>query len=531
MASPRQLDSESGAWGCSSQRVGRRVELRKVQGQEQAMDVRTLATGASVSLTGEMMARGVNMLTQVFMARWLGAASFGLYAIGWTLLRLFGIVSTLGLEAGVTYFGTDYRRNNAEKFKGAVLQSIAIPFVVGTAIGAALWYAAPVLAADIFHKPEASAVIRLFAPAFALYGVGFVANGVTRLAGQMQYSAYSSVARSLSTLAFFCCLFFLGWKLEGAVIASVAGLAVSALAAMYFVVRLFPVLFSKEVRARWIGCELLWFSLSVQFAGLSYTILMFMDRLFVASFCTSADTGIYQAASQLILLFGILTGAFHAIFRPMVADLHARGEEQRLAELYRVCPKWTFYASIPLFLTIICAPGPVIEFVYGAAYLPAAVPLVILSVGQLFVVLTAPSQTMLVMTGRQRIYSYATLSALLGDLVLSFVLVPGFGVTGAAVAAAISNVILNSFTTVAVRKQLGMWSFDARYIKGFVAAGVTLAALVMLRVLTVEPAVTVSMLSVVSLICFAGSLSVIGLDTEDREAMGFLWSRVRPLRA
>lgn len=527
----RQADSESGARERSVDRAGNEVNLSEMESQRQATDVRTLAAGASISLTGEMTARGVSMLTQVFMARWLGAASFGLYAIGWTLLRLFGIVSTLGLEAGVTYFGANYRRYDLGKFKGAVLESIAITFVAGIGIGAGLWYAAPVLAEQMFRKPEASSVIRLFVPAFGLYGVAFVANGITRLAGQMKYSAYSSVTRSLSTLTFFCCFFFLGWGLEGAVAASVAGLLVCTIVAIYFVIRLFPVLFSKKVRARWIGRELLSFSLSVQFAGLSYTILMFIDRLFVASFCGSADMGIYQAASQLTLLFSILTGAFHAIFRPMVADLHARKEERRLAELYRVCPKWTFYASIPLFLTIVCAPGAVVEFVYGTAYAPAAVPLVILSVGQLFVVLTAPSQTMLVMTGRQRVYSYATLSTLLADLILSFVLIPSFGVIGAAVAAAISNVILNSFTTIAVRRRLSVWPFDARYLKGLAAAGITVATLAVVRGVTAGAAATVSMSSVLSLMCFAGSLSVLGLDPEDREAVGLLWSRVRTQRA
>lgn len=41
------------------------------------------------------------------MARFLGAADFGLYAIGWTLIRVLEALNTLGLGKGVIYFGAD----------------------------------------------------------------------------------------------------------------------------------------------------------------------------------------------------------------------------------------------------------------------------------------------------------------------------------------------------------------------------------------------------------------------------------------
>jgi hypothetical protein len=70
-------------------------------------DAEILAKGVSGSLTGCMAARSLNMVAQVLMARFLGAADFGLYAIGWTLVRLLEQVDTLGLDAGVIYFGAD----------------------------------------------------------------------------------------------------------------------------------------------------------------------------------------------------------------------------------------------------------------------------------------------------------------------------------------------------------------------------------------------------------------------------------------
>lgn len=493
-------------------------------------DAQTLATGASVGLSGAVVARALNMVGQVLMARLLGAASFGLYAIGWTIVRVLGSIGSLGLESGVTYFGANYQRQPS-KFKGAVIQSLAIPFVSGTVLGAAVWLMAPTLAHQVFHKVGASAVIRCFGMALPFYTVCFVAGGITKLSQRMQYFVYSNLAQASVALLLFCALFFLGWGLAGAIIATVGGFVVGALVSLCYVRRLFPVVFAKDVRPRWAGSELLQYSGSVMLAGIGYTGLMFVDRFFVASFRTAVETGIYQAASQLSIMFGILLGAFHGVFRPMVADIYARGEEKRLAELYRVCTKWTLYACLPLFLVILCASVPLIEFVYGSAYNRAATPLVVLSASQLVMVMTAGSHTMLVMTGRQKTFVVAAFACLLGDLLLSLVLVPNFGLGGAAAAAAISNVALNSITVVAVKKYMGVWPVDGRLVKGGIATGVTLGVLFIVRRLEIHtPVLSLLAVACVSVAVFVCCLSAIGLDAEDSEVLSLLRRRFLLLR-
>ena len=504
-------------------------QLRKmiVQRGQESGDARTLAMGASVSLTGAMAARALNMVTQVLMARSLGAAQFGLYAIGWTLVRVLGTIGTLGLEAGIIYLGANYQRNSPSKFKGAVMQSIMIPFFFGTLMGAVVWFAAPTLAQYVFHKPDASSVIRAFIPAFPLFAVCFVAGGITRLSQRMQYSVYSSIGQAAFVLLLLSILLIFEWGLFGAIVATVSGFAVGSLISIWYVSRLFPTVFTREIQPQWVGAELLAYSASVMLAGVAYNTLMFVDRLFVASFRTSAETGIYQAASQLSILFGILLGAFHGMFRPMVADIYARGDKRRLAELYRVCSKWTLYSSVPVFLVILYAPGYLIELVYGRAYERAATPLLILSVGQIFMVVTAGSHTMLVMTGRQRTFVSISFATLVLALFLNLVLVPRFGLDGAATAAAVSNLFLNSAAVAAVRRDLGIWPVDIRCVKGLIAAFVTLGVLLVLGPLnTGAPSLRIFVVCAISLAVFTGCLGAIGLDPEDREFLSVLRRRL-----
>ena len=499
-------------------------------GGNQADDASVLAIGASVGLTGALAARALNLVSQVLMARLLGAASFGLYAIGWTLVRILGSLGTLGHEAGIIYFGASYQRQPS-KFKGAMTQSLAIPFVAGIAIAAMMWVCAPVLADRIFHKPGALGVIRLFGLALPFYTVCFVAGGITKLSHQMQYFVYSGLAQAAAALLLFCVLFFLGFGLAGAIMATSAGFLIGALVSAHYIRRLFPAAAAWSLKSQWPGPELFKYSISIMLAGIASNGQMFIDRLFVASFRSAADTGVYQAASQLSIMFGILLGAFHGIFRPMVADIYARGDHRRLAELYRVCSKWTLYASLPLFLIVLSASTYLVQLLYGKPYAGAATPLIILSAGQLFTGLTAGSHTMLVMTGRQKTFVILSFASLGVDVLLALTLVPHLGLTGAAIATATSGLFFSSATVLAVRDYFGIWPADARMLKGCVATMATLGALLLLRQCEfATPTLRVLVVACASIVVFAACLALLGLDEEDSEALYSLRRRLTSVR-
>lgn len=58
-----------------------------------AADSATLASGAGLALVGRVSGRVLQVLTEIFLARVLGPAIFGLYAAGWTLLRIIGLIA------------------------------------------------------------------------------------------------------------------------------------------------------------------------------------------------------------------------------------------------------------------------------------------------------------------------------------------------------------------------------------------------------------------------------------------------------
>ena len=89
-------------------------------------DIAKLAAGASITLVGRIIGRGTHILGQIALARFLGPATFGLYALGWTILRIAGLVAPLGLEHGVIRYGSRNWRTDPSGFRGVLLQSLGL---------------------------------------------------------------------------------------------------------------------------------------------------------------------------------------------------------------------------------------------------------------------------------------------------------------------------------------------------------------------------------------------------------------------
>ena len=129
-----------------------------------------LAKGVLVNLLGKAFGRGSHVAGQMILARLLGPFSFGLYGIGWNILRISGILFTLGLDSGVVHFGSKYYKEDREQLSTVILGALIAVFVVGSLAGLAIYLFSSEIS-QFFNKPELGLILRWFALAFpALVG-------------------------------------------------------------------------------------------------------------------------------------------------------------------------------------------------------------------------------------------------------------------------------------------------------------------------------------------------------------------------
>lgn len=494
-------------------------------------ELATLASGASTGVAGVLAGRGVDLVNQVVLARLLGPALFGVYSLGWTVLRISGLMAPLGLDAGVVYFASRYG-DDRRRFKGVVFASFALGVGGGALIGCLVWVAAPWLAVSVFGEPDLTGVLRGLSLALALLAGLRVAASATRISQRIQYSVYAElIGQPAANLVLFLILFVMGERLMGAVAACTASYGMALLLALYYLFRLFPDALSSRTRPLFSAGPLIDFSLPVAFAGTMLSLNGWVGRLLVGYFRPAAEVGIFQASSQASVLFGLIVIGFNSILVPTIADLHRCEKWQMLDELFKVSTKWVLYLSIPPFLVIAFLPRELMTVLYGTRYESGAVPLLILSLGQLVNAATGAVGSMLAMTGHQSELLKISVSALAVNVVLSGVLIPRFGLAGAATATACAVAGVNFGAVLLAWRSIRLWPYDTRYRKGLLAAGVAAAALWLFLSTSVPTSVLrLSLASLIAMLVFGGVLLKLGLDAEDRELVATTRRRLSGVR-
>lgn len=503
------------------------VEAEQLASQDR--DVTTLATGAGIVLIGKVGGRVVDAVAEIILARILGPSFYGLYAIGMTFLSIAGRIGTLGLHNGVIQFGTRYWKKSSVDLKRTLIYSIGLSCASGIFLGLVLFSLSPWLAHDVFNKDGLLIVFRIIAFTFP-FAIGmWVASASTRISKRMKYSVLGEdITQPVTNILLIFILFFLGYRLVGALIASLVSFGVAFCLLIYFVLRLYPEIIGTSVGKNFRIRDLVVYSIPTGLAGTFTLITGWMSRLFIGYFRPASEAGIFQAASQVSFFFIIVLSSLSTIFAPMIADLYHRQEISRIEELYRINTKWGLYLITPFFLALCFIPQEFMIAIFGPAYVSGWIPLLLLATTQVVNVGTGAVGYILIMTGHQNDWFTISGIIMLLSAVLNFLLIPRYGMNGAAIASAISISLIYIVGLIRIRRSLAIWPYDRRYLKGVGAALVTALALFAVFWIfgNLSPLILVLLSAVISYVVFGIVLLLLGLDREDWQFIKVITQRL-----
>jgi O-antigen/teichoic acid export membrane protein len=158
------------------------------------------------------------------------------------------------------------------------------------------------------------------------------------------------------------------------------------------------------------------------------------DVMLISYFRPSADVGIYYAATKTagLALFGQYAVGSAYAGRIAAAAIGNEGEMRRLVH---EAVRWTFYPSLVVTLGILALGIPLLAM-FGRDFTDAYPLMFILAAGVLARAATGPSELVLNMLGHQRACALSLATAAIVSVSLNLVLIPIWGLTGAAIATA-----------------------------------------------------------------------------------------------
>src|SRR5665213_3038543 len=120
-----------------------------------------LIKGSITSFGVKLLGTGLGFLATIVTTRYFGADAFGVASLVFVILNFANIIGKAGLEtAGLRFISEYHSHNKPERVKEVYIKSVLIRLGVSIPVGAALYFIAPYLANNIYHKPYLESFIR-----------------------------------------------------------------------------------------------------------------------------------------------------------------------------------------------------------------------------------------------------------------------------------------------------------------------------------------------------------------------------------
>ena len=435
-----------------------------------------VARGGGITFVGKMFLTGVRVVTAIALARLLQADQLGMYSLALSAGNVAVAVAILGLDAAlVRYVAVLVARKDDETLWGALQIGIGVSLAFSVVTGTILFALAYPAAEVLFHKPELAPLLQLVSVIVPMLTLSEVLAGSIRGFKRMDQAALAQfVAQPLIRLALIAVLAWGGLSVAEAILTfGLADLAASAIL-FRFLNRRFPL--RRPLRqARREFREIMDFSIPVWLSDMMVKFHGNFQTLILGSLNTFTGVGIFTVASQMTIISSQFSSSMNVSAKPVVAELHEKDDMAEMGRVYRTANRWGVTVQLPVFLLMVLFPEQLLA-IFGESYTGGATALVIMALATLVIVGTGMGGIILDMAGYTKLKLVNSIVRLTVFIGLDLLLIPHWGIIGAAVAALAGETVVNLLRIGQVYYLFRLWPYDRSFLKPAAAAGLATAA-------------------------------------------------------
>jgi O-antigen/teichoic acid export membrane protein len=170
-----------------------------------------------------------------------------------------------------------------------------------------------------------------------------------------------------------------------------------------------------------------------------------MDRIDIVMLGTMTDmrsVGIYQISVQVANVIFMILVIFDTVFGPQISKLYHNGKYKELKRLYVQSTRLLGLLSF-IIIIILSVFSKHILLLFGKEFVDGQMALILRGIGQFINVAVGSVWLMLAMTGNPKWHIYANFIAFTLNIILNYLLIPKYGVNGAAFATMTSMILVN----------------------------------------------------------------------------------------
>ncbi len=399
--------------------------------EESRGHTRFIGVDALFQYTGSGVQLFSGMVFYIIIVRLFNSTAVGAIALFVAIIGLFNIVFSFGLGTAAQHF-TSYNLGKGDhaSVRKTIEKIIAYGFMFSILGFVSLLILAPEISIVFLHSDGYIELVRILSVVLVGNVMFGILNGTLLGIQNFRLSALISIIiwvtyyfvsvafafylRSIDTIVF-------GW-----VIGIFAGVAIELIAVLTSIRK-----FLGQGRAPSNG-HLMMYSLPILLSGIISVGASSADRFIVSGLISLSSLGVYNFSLLIASSIGFLASPFNNILMPKFSEFLGKGEKDKIAPVVKVSTTLLSYFYVPSALGIAALAPIILNLLGGNQYIGGATPLrIIMFSTAIFISQNILSQAVASIR-KTRIFIYSSGLALAANVVFSLVLIPKFGLIGAA---------------------------------------------------------------------------------------------------
>ncbi|MDA8168921.1 MAG: flippase [Nitrospiraceae bacterium] len=385
----------------------------------------------AVILSSEMIGFGLNFLTTVIVARYLGLAGFGKYSFVLALVGAFQLIADSGLN-NILVREISVNRDKLP-YQLGVTKSLIWVFSVIVFILIAIIVNVINIEPDVRNATYIMGIAVLA----TVHAIGY--SSIFRAMEEMEYNAAGFILHKVLLLAFIFALI----KLRQGLVEIAAAYLVTNILLWFF----YYVIISKrygrpkmvlDLKKWW---YLVFEAVPVGISSILRKVSWQVDILILSAISTKASVGLFSASYKVVQAMTLLPQTLTISLFPVFSRL-AKKSHQELFDAYERNLKFMCLISVPIVVVLATLSREIIFIAFGEKFVSSYRALHILSIAILFLFPSAQFIYLFSALGKQRLYAISSFLSLGINALLDYILIPRFDFIGACIGTLASEVLL-----------------------------------------------------------------------------------------
>jgi len=408
-------------------------------------------SGAFIIFAANVLASIFSYAMRLVMTSNITPIDYGMFYACFSLVSIVLIFSDFGLTHSLIYHISKFNsEGKVSELRRSILTTFTLQTIFGIAFAAVLYFSSNLIIATYLHLPLENETAQSAILVIRILAVGVFLNVFMNMIGaifqgfqDMRMAALLEFSRIFLWFAATTVFIYMHFSAISPALGFITGYALVALIFGWIAFRRIP----KDGASKdnlldgKIAKDLFTYGFPIMISLAIGYIISYTDTILISFFRTLEEVSLYQTAQPIAAILWLFSGSLVVVLFPLIAEAktnNMKAVEEGMAFIYR----YIWLVIIPASFIAFSFSTEILMVLFGPAYIGGVVVLKILSIGAIFFSITQINGTVLNSLGHPDNYKNVVYLGAAVNVIGNLLLVPPYGIDGAAAATLVSYLIM-----------------------------------------------------------------------------------------